>query len=451
MNNQDPKNLEAEMNVLGCAYLSQSALDKVCDDLTEEMFYDKKNQIIFSAMKELRGRNDNIDSIILKNEIEKTTPINSVGGVEYLSDVIDSVLSSANVETYIDIIKDKYVRRKLIDTCNKIQKEAVNEGTDQAELIDTAEKEIFLVAKQRKSSEFKSIDQVVRSAKKQLEEMAKNGKDITGIPTGFIDFDKMTSGLHPNELIIIAARPGMGKTAFALNLAVNAALQSHKSVAIFNLEMSAEQLMMRMISSKGAVEGNKLRTGKLNNDDWKRVNEAMSILSDAPIYIEDTPGITIGELRAKCRRLAEKTDLGMIVIDYLQLLSGGSNYGTNRQQEVSDISRNLKTMAMELGVPVIALAQLSRSVEGREDKRPMLSDLRESGSIEQDADIVSFLYRDDYYRKKSEGEKENPISLVELIVAKHRAGANGTLYLQFEKSISDFRTSVQNPENRNQE
>ena len=451
MNNQDPKNLEAEMNVLGCAYLSQSALDKVCDDLTEEMFYDKKNQIIFSAMKELRGRNDNIDSTILKNEIEKTTPINSVGGVEYLSDVIDSVLSSANVETYIDIIKDKYVRRKLIDTCNKIQKEAVNEGTDQAELIDTAEKEIFLVAKQRKSSEFKSIDQVVRSAKKQLEEMAKNGKDITGIPTGFIDFDKMTSGLHPNELIIIAARPGMGKTAFALNLAVNAALQSHKSVAIFNLEMSAEQLMMRMISSKGAVEGNKLRTGKLNNDDWKRVNEAMSILSDAPIYIEDTPGITIGELRAKCRRLAEKTDLGMIVIDYLQLLSGGSNYGTNRQQEVSDISRNLKTMAMELGVPVIALAQLSRSVEGREDKRPMLSDLRESGSIEQDADIVSFLYRDDYYRKKSEGEKENPISLVELILAKHRAGANGTLYLQFEKSISDFRTSVQNPENRNQE
>ncbi|MCR5223892.1 MAG: replicative DNA helicase [Bacilli bacterium] len=451
MNNQDPKNLEAEMNVLGCAYLSQSALDKVCDDLTEDMFYDKKNQVIFSAMKALRGRNDNIDSTILKNEIEKTTPINSIGGVEYLSDVIDSVLSSANVETYIDIIKDKYVRRKLIETCNKIQKQAVNEGTEQAELIDTAEKEIFLVAKQRKSGEFKSIDQVVKSAKIQLEEMAKNGKDITGIPTGFIDFDKMTSGLHPNELIIIAARPGMGKTAFALNLAVNAAIQSHKSVAIFNLEMSAEQLMMRMISSKGAVDGNKLRTGKLNNDDWKRVNEAMSILSEAPIYIEDTPGITIGELRAKCRRLAEKTDLGMIVIDYLQLLSGGANYGTNRQQEVSDISRNLKTMAMELGVPVIALAQLSRSVEGREDKRPMLSDLRESGSIEQDADIVSFLYRDDYYRKKSEGEKENPISLVELIVAKHRAGANGTLYLQFEKNISDFRTSVQNPENRNQE
>jgi replicative DNA helicase len=291
---------------------------------------------------------------------------------------------------------------------------------------------------------------VVQSAKRQLEEMAKNGKDITGIPTGFIDFDKMTSGLHANELIILAARPGMGKTAFALNIAVNAAIQSGKSVAVFNLEMSAEQLMFRMIAAQGAVDGHKLRTGKLNNDDWKKINEAMTVLSDAPIFIEDTPGITIGELRAKCRRLAEKSDLGLIIIDYLQLLSGGSGYGTNRQQEVSDISRNLKTMAMELGVPVIALAQLSRSVEGREDKRPMLSDLRESGSIEQDADLVGFLYRDDYYKRK-EGEAENPISLVELIIAKHRAGANGTILLQFEKNYSVFRTSVQNPDNRPQD
>ena len=399
-------------------------------------------------MNELRKRNDSIDSTILKNEIEKNTPINSIGGVEYLSEVIDSVLSSANVDTYIDIIKDKFVRRKLIDTCNKITKEAMDENNAQGELIDDAEKEIFLVTKQRKAGEFKTSETVIKSAKRQLEEMAKNGKDITGIPTGFIDFDRLTSGLHPNELIIIAARPGMGKTAFALNIAVNAALSSKKSVAVFNLEMSAEQLMFRMISAQGAVDGHKLRTGKLNNDDWKRVNEAMSELSDAPLFIEDTPGITVGELRAKCRRLAEKEDLGLIIIDYLQLLSGGSNYGTNRQQEVSDISRNLKTMAMELGIPVIALAQLSRSVEGREDKRPMLSDLRESGSIEQDADIVAFLYREDYYKRR-EGERENPISLSELIVAKHRSGANGTILLQFEKNISEFRTSVQNPENNN--
>ena len=225
-------------------------------------------------------------------------------------------------------------------------------------------------------------------------------------------------------------------------------MSSGKDVCIFNLEMSAEQLMMRMISSQGAVDGNKLKTGRLNNDDWKRVNEAMSNLAEAPIYIEDNLGITVGELRAKCRRLAEKGNLGLVIIDYLQLLSTGTNYGSNRQQEISDISRGLKTMAMELGVPVIALAQLSRSLEGREDKRPMLSDLRESGSIEQDADIVAFLYRDDYYKKKSEGEKENPISLVELIVAKHRSGSTGTILLQFEKNISDFRTSVQHPENR---
>ena len=326
----------------------------------------------------------------------------------------------------------------------------MNENNSQGELIDGAEKEIFQVAKHRKAGEFKSSGEVVKSAKRQLEEMAKNGKDITGIATGFIDFDKLTSGLHPNELIIIAARPGMGKTAFALNVAVNAALSSKKSVAIFNLEMSAEQLMFRMIAARGAVDGNKLKTGKLNKDDWKRVNEAMSELTDAPIFIEDTPGITIGELRAKCRRLAEKEDLGLIIVDYLQQLSGGLNYGTNRQQEVSDISRNLKIMAMELGIPVIALAQLSRSVETREDKRPMLSDLRESGSIEQDADIVAFLYRDDYYKRK-EGERENPISLAELIVAKHRSGANGTILLQFEKNISEFRTSVQNPDNRNQD
>ena len=450
MNNQEPRNIEAEMNALGCAYLSQSALDKVCDELSPDMFYDKKNQVIFSAMKALRGRNDNIDSTILKNEIEKSTPINSVGGVEYLSEVIDSVLSSSNVDTYIDIIKDKYIRRKLIDTCNKITKNATDENNSQGELIDQAEKEIFSVAKQRKSGEFKTSAMVVKAAKKHLEEIAKNGKEITGIPTGFVDFDKLTSGLHPNELIILAARPGMGKTAFALNIAVNAAIQSNKSVAVFNLEMSDVQLMYRMISAQGAVDGYKLKNGRLNNDDWKRVNQAMDILSDAPLYIEDTPGITIGELRAKCRRLAEKTDLGLIIIDYLQLLSGGPGYGTNRQQEVSDISRNLKTMAMELGVPVIALAQLSRSVEGREDKRPMLSDLRESGSIEQDADIVGFLYRDDYYKRK-EGQAENPISLVELIIAKHRSGSIDTIYLQFEKNISEFRTSVQRPDNKNED
>ncbi len=448
MNNNEPKNLEAEMAVLGCGFLSLKSLDKICDDLKQDMFYDKKNGIIFQAMYDIHKRNEVIDATVLKNEIEKTNPINSVGGVEYLSEALDSVVSSANVESYINIIRDKYLRRKLIETCHSIEKNAMDESNEQGELIEIAEQDIFSVTKQRKSGEFKSAADVIKSAKKQLDKLSESGNDITGVPSGFVDLDKLTSGFHENELIIIAARPAMGKTAFALKIAVNAALQTGKNVALFNLEMSAEQLMFRMISAQGNIDGMKLTTGKLNNDDWKKVNEAMSQLSEAPIYIEDTPGITIGELRAKCRRLAEKGNLGLIIIDYLQLLSGGPGYGSNRQQEVSDISRSLKTMAMELGVPVIALAQLSRQVEGREDKRPLLSDLRESGSIEQDADIVSFLYRDDYYHHK-EGQAENPISLVELIVAKHRSGANGKVLLQFEKNISDFRNSVQNPDNAN--
>ncbi len=401
------------------------------------MFYDKKNAAIFTAMKEIKKRNDNVDPTVLKNEIEKVQPINSIGGVEYLSEVIDSVVSASNAESYINIIREKALRRALITTCESIEKLSRDEAIDTGALIDDAEKNIFKVTKQRKAGDFKTSADVVRSAKNQLEDLSKNDKDVTGIPTGFYDFDKMTAGLHPSQLIIIAARPGMGKTAFALKIATNAALQTGKNVAIFNLEMSAEQLMFRMISAQGGVDGRRLATGKLNNDDWKRVNEAMSELSNAPIFIEDTSGITIGELRAKCRRLAEKGNLGLIIIDYLQLLSGGPGYGSNRQQEVSDISRNLKTMAMELEVPVIALAQLSRSVESREDKRPMLSDLRESGSIEQDADIVGFLYRSDYYNK--DNDENNNISIVEFNIMKHRAGANGKVELLFEKNVSDFR------------
>ena len=396
----EPKNLEAEMSVLGCGFLSSYALEKICDELTSDMFYDKKNVAIFEAMTEIYKNKQQMDVTVLKNEIEKKNPINSVGGIEYLSDVIDSVVSASNVDSYISIIREKSLRRNLIKVCESIENSARDESSSANDVIEHAEKQIFSVTKARKASEFKTAAEVVKSTRIQLENLAKNNQEVTGIATGFYDFDKLTSGLHPNELIIIAARPAMGKTAFALNIATNAAISSGKSVAIFNLEMGAEQLMFRMISALGAVEGNKLKTGRLTHDDWKKVNEAMSELADAPIFIEDTPGITIGEIRAKCRRLASQGNgLGLIVIDYLQLISGGPGYGNNRQQEVSDISRSLKTMAMELGVPVIALAQLSRSVEGRENKRPIMSDLRESGSIEQDADIVTFLYRDDYYNK----------------------------------------------------
>lgn len=441
---EEPKNLEAEMCVLGCAYMSSSALEKVCDELSSDMFYDKRNSVIYDALSELKKRNEKIDSTILKNEIEKNTPINSVGGVEYLSDVIDSVVSASNIDSYIKIVREKALRRKLITVCEDIEKNARVEDQDTNDLIESAEKKLFTVTKARKAGEFRTSREVLKSAISQLETLSKNDSDVTGVPTGFYDFDKLTSGLHPNELIIIAARPAMGKTAFALNIAVNAALATNKAVAIFNLEMGAEQLMFRMLSAASSVEGNKLKTGKLSHDDWKKINEATSELGDAPIFIEDTPGITIGEIRAKCRRLASAGNLGLIVIDYLQLISGGSGYGNNRQQEVSDISRSLKTMAMELGVPVIALAQLSRNVEGRENKRPIMSDLRESGSIEQDADIVSFLYRDDYYTK----QVDNPdgVSISELIIGKHRNGATGTIELLFEKNISNFRNYVKNVE-----
>jgi replicative DNA helicase len=432
---KEPANLEAEMNALGCGFLSKTALTKLCDDLTADMFYDERNSLIFAAMKSLHNRNENIDTTILVNEIEKNGSINKIGGLAYLSEVIDSVVSASNVESYINIVRDKALRRKLITACESIEKTARDEINDTNEIIDSAEKDIFQITKQKKSGEFKNVTNVLKTARENLEALSKQASDITGLPTGFVDFDKLTAGLHPNQLIIIAARPGMGKTAFALNVAANAAIQSGKAVAIFNLEMSAEQLIMRMISSRGAIEGGKLMTGKLNQEDWKKVNEAMSELDGLPLFFEDTPGVTIGELTTKCRRLAEKENLGLIIIDYLQLISGGSGYGNNRVQEISDVSRKLKMLAMELGIPVIALAQLSRQVEGREDKRPMMSDLRESGQIEQDADIIGFLYREDYYTKQA---TDTGISKSEFIIGKNRNGATKTIFLTFERIYSNF-------------
>lgn len=441
-----PQNIEAEMNAIGCAFLTNDALDKVCEELDVDMFFSEANKRIFEAIKALHQNKIPLDSATVKNEIEKKGSINSIGGIEYLSEVIDSVISAANIEYYIDIIREKALRRKLIDVTTGITTNAYNEEEDTNDLIEDAEKKIFSVTKARKAGEFKSIGEVIRSTQAELERLAKNKADITGIPSGFYDLDKLTSGFHENELIILAARPAMGKTAFGLNLAVNAAKSTDKAVAIFNMEMSAEQLAMRMIAAAGGIEQNKLRTGRLEHNDWKKVNEAMSELGETNLYIEDSSGMTISEIRAKCRRLAtQDKGLAMIVIDYLQLISGGSRYEGNRQQEVSEISRSLKTMAMELKVPVIALAQLSRSVELRENKRPIMSDLRESGSIEQDADIVAFLYRDDYYNKAS--SESTDVSVTELIIGKHRSGGTGTIELLFERSMSNFRNYIKKEEN----
>lgn len=440
-----PQNLEAEMSILGACFLSTYALDKVCEEVTPDMFYSEANKKIYEAIFSLHQNKIPLDSTVLVNEIEKHDNINSIGGLEYLGEVIDSVITAANIDYYIDIVREKALRRKLVEVSTNITTSAFDEETETNDIIDNAEKSIFSVTKSRKAGEFKSINDVMKSTQARLEDLAKNDKDITGIATGFYDFDKLTSGLHENELIIIAARPAMGKTAFALNLAVNAAINSKKNVALFNLEMSAEQLAMRMIAAQGGIDQNKLKTGRLEHNDWKKVNEAMSELSDTNLYIEDASGISVGEIRAKCRRLATQgPGLGLVLIDYLQLIDGGSRYAGNRQQEVSEISRSLKTMAMELGVPVIALAQLSRSVELRENKRPIMSDLRESGSIEQDADIVAFLYRDDYYNK-SASEQTN-ISVTELIVGKHRNGSTGTIELLFERTMSNFRNYLKKQE-----
>ncbi len=441
-----PHNIEAEMAALGSAFLTNYALGKICEELHPDMFYSEKNKRIFEAISELHQNKIPLDSATVKNEIEKKGNISVIGGLEYLSEVIDSVITAANIDHYIDIIREKALRRKLINVTNDINVSAYNEEEDTNEIIDDAEQKIFTVTKARKSGEFKTIGEVIRSTQEHLERLAKNQADITGISTGFYDFDKLTSGLHENELIIIAARPAMGKTAFGLNVAINSAINSKKPVAIFNMEMSAEQLALRMIASVGGIDMNKLKTGKLEHNDWKKVNEAMSQLGETDVYLEDSSGITVSEIRAKCRRLATSDKgLGLVVIDYLQLIQGSVRYAGNRQQEVAEISRSLKTMAMELNIPVIALAQLSRSVELRENKRPIMSDLRESGSIEQDADIVAFLYRDDYYNKPK--EKTN-VSLTELIIGKHRNGSTGTIELIFEGNMSNFRNFAKREESK---
>lgn len=376
-----------------------------------------------------------IDITTVTGYLKKNNQLTEIGGVEYLTEVLNFVPTASNIDYYIKNVEDASILRKLIETATDIASEGYRTDETVNEILDNSEKKILNIVKNRKSSEFRSIKDILQKTQSDLERLSEHKGEVTGLATGWYDIDKLTTGLHPNELIIIAARPAMGKTVFALNLATHAAMTQDKSVALFNLEMSAEQLAMRIISSLGQVDGFKLRTGNLMNTDWKRINEAVSQLSNTNLVMDDTPGITIGEIRAKCRRLASsEKGLALVVIDYLQLISGGKNYGANRQQEVSDISRSLKTLAMELQVPVIALSQLSRSVEAREDKRPIMSDLRESGSIEQDADIVAFLYRDDYYKK--EARNEDNTSIVELIIGKHRNGPTATVELLFKKDTS---------------
>jgi len=432
-----PKNIEAEIAVLGSVFLSKYALEKVLEELTSDEFYLESHAKIFSAIKNLAEKGTPIDITTLTAELDKKKLLNGVGGVEYLTEIATSVPTAANVGEYIKIVDEAYLKRSLIEAATNIVTDGFSSTENIGDILDNAEKKIVDVVRNRKGSEFRPIQDVLFKAQSDLEQLSKQKREITGIPSGFYDIDLKTKGFHENELIIIAARPAMGKTALALNMAVNMAVNANKTVALFNMEMGAEQLVTRMLASVGQIESSKLATGRLEHQDWKRVNEAISRLADTKMFLDDTPGQTVSEIRAKCRRLANSENgLDVVIIDYLQLISGTSRYAGQRQQEVSEISRSLKTLAMELNVPVIALAQLSRSVEGREDKRPLLSDLRESGSIEQDADLVAFLYRDDYYHKETAIDESTSKS--EFIISKHRNGPTATIDLLFKRNKSTF-------------
>lgn len=432
MNREIPHNIDAEQSVLGAMFLTKKALQRALELLNGSEFYLDKHSKIFECIKEVDARGVAVDLTTVVEELNNRNWLKNVGDVEYLTEVIESVPSASNIDEYIKIVEDKAILRRLIDEATAIITDSYNTSNDINEVVDEAEKKIFSVSKSRRSTEFKSIQDVLYKTQADLEKLSKNKGDITGIPSGFYELDKITSGFHPHEFIIIAARPGMGKTAIALNMVTNMAINSKKTVALFNMEMGAEQLAMRMLSSEGQIDGSKLKTGNLEHSDWKRVNEAISRLAGTNIYIDDTAGNTVGEIRSKCRKLATgPSGLDIVVIDYLTLIQGSSKSNANRQQEVADISRALKTMAMELNVPVIALSQLSRGIEQRVDKKPMLSDLRESGAIEQDADIVAFLHC-------SDEEKERQNSMMEFIIRKHRNGPLAEIPLIFQRGTSTF-------------
>ncbi len=430
-----PHNIEAEQSVLGSMFLTKKALQKGLELLMPEDFYLDAHNKIFVCIKTIDDAKRPVDITTVSEELNHRGWLKQIGDIEYLAEIINNVPTTANIDEYINIVSEKSLLRKLIDEATSIVQDSYRVGTNIGDFLYQSQKKIADVSQGLRGSEFKDIQTVLTKAQSDLEILASNKGDITGIPSGFYDLDKTTSGFHPHEFIIVAARPGTGKTAIALNMLTNMAINSKKTVAYFSMEMGAEQLVTRMISSVGKIDSSKLRTGALEHTDWKRVNEAISRLSDTKIFIDDTAGQTVAEIRSKCRRLkSSMTGLDIVFIDYLTLIQSaakGGSVGQNRQQEVSDISRALKTMAMELDIPVIALSQLSRGIEQRTDKKPMLSDLRESGAIEQDADIVAFLHCND-----DEREKED--SLMEFVIRKHRNGPLKDIPLLFQKATGTF-------------
>ena len=429
-----PQNIEAEQSVLGTILLADHSLSSVLEILESNDFYKESHKLIFEAMILLFENNEPQDIITVSNLLKDQNNLEKAGGVAYLATLTSIVPVTANLFHYAKIIRQKAVLRNLITVNTDIASRCYEEQGDIDTLVDEAEQAIFEIARSKSDKSFTPLKRIIPGAFETVEQLYKRKEMITGVPTGFTELDKMTAGLQPSDLIILAGRPSMGKTAFAMNIAQNAALLDKTGVAIFSLEMSKEQLAMRLLCSAGHIDSQRVRTGKLHNEDWPKLTRAVGMLTEAPMYIDDTPAISVLEMRAKVRRLAAQYPLGMIIVDYLQLMRG-RNSTENRTQEISEISRSLKAMAKELKVPVIALSQLNRSLESRTDKRPMMSDLRESGAIEQDADVICFIYRDEVYNKA----EDNPnIGISEIIIGKQRNGPTGTVKLTFIKEFTMF-------------
>lgn len=441
-----PQNNEAEQSVLGSILLQPSALISSMEFIQASDFYRRSHQLIFQAMIDLNEKNEEIDVITVANLLETSGQLEDVGGTPYLAELANIVPTAANVEYYAQIVEERSLLRRLIQASTDIISDTYEELDEVSNLLDNAEQKILEVSERKNRSGFTKISDVLRDSMEEIDQLYKNDEEITGLSSGYRALDLMTAGLHEDELIILAARPGVGKTAFALNIAQNIGTSTNENVAIFSLEMGATQLVNRMLCAEGTINANHLRTGQLTEEEFEKLFVAMGSLSKANIFIDDTPGIRVSEIRAKSRRLMqERGGIGLIIIDYLQLIEGSGR--ESRQQEVSEISRQLKKLAMELNVPVIALSQLSRSVEQRQDKRPILSDLRESGSLEQDADIVAFLYREDYYRAEEDEEEVEEDNVVEVLIEKNRSGARGTVKLLFIKEYNKFSSLTYYPEN----
>lgn len=427
-----PQNIDAEQSVIGALLIDSESLSKVIEIIGPEDFYRDGHRLIYETIIELSDRNEPVDLVTLCESLRQKDALEQVGGISYVATLTNVVPTSANVEHYARIVHEKALLRHLIGVSSKIAGLGYEGGEDVDKLIDQAESMVFELSQRKTSKGIASMHDILLSTFEKIEFLYSNKGDVTGVPTGFVDLDRMTSGLQPSDLIILAARPAMGKTAFCLNVAQNAAIKFKVPAAVFSLEMSKEQLAQRMLCAAAMVDQHKLRTGNLSEEDLTKLTKAVGPLSQAPIFIDDTPGITVMELRAKCRRLKAEYDLGLIVIDYIQLMQG-SKRSENRQQEISEISRSLKSLAREINVPVIALSQLSRAVEATADKKPNLSHLRESGALEQDADIVAFIYREEYYIPESEKK-----GIAEIILAKHRNGPVGSVELGFLNEFTKF-------------